>query len=142
MKVTAELVEFFISLFDSVYCYLASKGKLRKTVKNNSPYLPFWTTKAIKILEPIKFEDRSKLAIQIGKFRLKRVPSIEDVGRLPLWKVSLGHQSYCLINLALIFITPETNLKNSFKSLLKISNFLSPQSKFSNCEEDNGVSVK
>ncbi|CAH0730590.1 unnamed protein product, partial [Brenthis ino] len=45
METTAEVVEFFDELFDSVNCYPggATKGKLRKAVKMNSPHVQFWT---------------------------------------------------------------------------------------------------
>lgn len=78
METTAEVVAFF-KLFDSVNCYPggAIKGKLRKAVKVNSPHMQFWT-EAIKKLNQLKFEDTSsKLAIQSGKPRYVRVPSVD-----------------------------------------------------------------
>ncbi|CAH2088343.1 unnamed protein product [Euphydryas editha] len=43
METTAEVVEFFDELFDSVNCYPGgtTKGKLREAVKMNSPHVQF-----------------------------------------------------------------------------------------------------
>lgn len=166
MQVTAEVVEFFDSLFDSVNCYPggSTKGKLRKAVKKTSPHHPFWT-QAIKKIKKIKFEDsNSKLAIQAGKSRLVRVPSLEGwittlesfirISKLLFDKFNVDYYFARNINQdplenffgrvrALNYrnINPDANtFINSFKSLL-ISNLLSPHSKFSNCEVDDGETL-
>lgn len=163
METTAEVVEFFDQLFDSVNCYPggATKGKLRKAVKINSPHIQFWT-EAIRKLKQIKFEDsNSKLALQSGKTRIVRVPSLDG------WIITL--ESFIRITKLLFekynvtFYYPRNinqdplenffgrvralNYRNinpdantfiyAFKSLL-LSNLLSPHSKHANCEVDNG----
>lgn len=52
MATTAEVVEFFDNLFDSVNGHRggAKRGKLRKAVKVDSEHIPFWR-EAIKKLK-------------------------------------------------------------------------------------------
>ncbi|XP_045504408.1 uncharacterized protein LOC123701039 [Colias croceus] len=163
MATTAEVVEFFDELFDSVNCYPggATKGKMRKAVKINSPHIQFWT-EAIKKLKEIKFEDTSsKIALQSGKPRLVRVPSVDGwittlesfirITKILFEKYAVKYYYPRNINQdplenffgrvrALNYrnINPDANtFIYSFKSLL-FSNLLSPHSKFANCEVDNG----
>ncbi|KAL0830050.1 hypothetical protein ABMA28_003508 [Loxostege sticticalis] len=78
MENTAEVVEFFDKLFDSVNGYPggAVRGKLRKAVKKNSEHVTFWG-EAIKKIKSLKFIDSdSKLAMQNGKPRFVTVPSL------------------------------------------------------------------
>ncbi|CAH2108331.1 unnamed protein product [Euphydryas editha] len=163
METTAEVVEFFDELFDSVNCYPggATKGKLRKAVKMNSPHVQFWT-EAIKKLKELKYEDMSsKLALQSGKPRLVRVPSVDGwittlesfirITKILFEKYAVKYYYPRNVNQdplenffgrvrALNYrnVNPDANtFIYAYKSLL-FSRLLSPHSKFANCEVDNG----
>lgn len=166
METTAEVVEFFDNLFDSVNGYPGSttKGKMRKAVKKNSEHVPFWT-QAIQKLKDLKFEDSaSKVALQAGKPRLVRVPSLEGwittlesfkrLSKLLFDKYSVEYYYPRCVNQdplenffgrirALNYrnVNPNANtFTHAFKSLF-LTNVLSPHSKFANCEADHGETL-
>ncbi|XP_061707301.1 uncharacterized protein LOC133517862 [Cydia pomonella] len=166
MEATAEIIEFFDTLFDSVNGSpgATTKGKLRKAVKKNSAHHRFWL-EAIEKLKKIHYQDtNSKLAERQGNPRMVRVPSLEG------WIVTL--ESFSRISKILFdefgveyyyprYINQDPlenffgrvralNYRNvkpnansfiyTFKSLL-LSNLLSPHSKFANCEVDSGETI-
>lgn len=166
MATTAEVVEFFDALFDSVNGHPggAQKVKLRKAVKVNSEHVAFWT-QAIRKLKMIKFEDcQSKVAIRLGKPRFVRVPSLDGwittlesfirISKDLFQKYGVDYYYPRNINqdplenyfgrvrvLNYRNVNPNaTTFTYAFKSLL-LTNILSPHSKFANCEEDKGDSI-
>lgn len=165
METTAKLVLFIDELFDSVNGSPGqSKGKLRCAVKKNSPHREFWQ-EAVKKLKNIKYIDTlSKLAMRAGKPRYVRVPSLEGwittlnsflgLSKLLFSKYEVEYFYPRFINqdpLENFFgrvramnyrnVNPDANqFMYSFKSLV-IANILSPQSKFANCEDDDGETL-
>lgn len=166
MSTTGDVVKFFDDLFDSVNGYPGGLkvGKLRRAVKLNSMHKNFWA-EAVKKLKTIKFIDQSsKLAIQAGKPRFVRVPSLEGwvttiesfqrIAKILFNQYQIKYFYPRYINqdpLENFFgrlramnyrnVNPDTTtFKYSFKSLM-LSNILSPHSKFSNCEEDEGETI-
>ncbi|CAG9786340.1 unnamed protein product [Diatraea saccharalis] len=162
MKATALVVEFFDDLFDSVNGSPGvSKGKLRCAVKPNSPHLQFWR-QSLKTLKNIKYIDNSsKFAKNALKSRHVRVPCLDG------WNTTLqgflGLAKLLFSQFGVEYFYPRfinqdplenffgriraVNYRNvnpdvttfiyAYKSLV-LSNILSPHSKYSNCEEDNG----
>ncbi|CAH2096251.1 unnamed protein product [Euphydryas editha] len=165
METTADVVEFFDNLFDSVNGSPGgSKGKLRCAVKSSSPHQEFWR-KSIRIIKNMRYVDtNSKLAKQAAKPRHVRVPSLDG------WNTTLesflGLAKLLFTEYRIEFFYPRLlnqdplenffgriraiNYRNTnpdantfvyaFKSLV-LSNILSPHSKFSNCEEDDGATL-
>ncbi|XP_028172163.1 uncharacterized protein LOC114361369 [Ostrinia furnacalis] len=148
MGTTATIVLFFDELFDSVNGSPGgTKGKLRFAVKQNSPHEDFWRN-SIQELRKIKFIDtKSKLSVQAGRPRHVRVPSLD--GLFSKFGVEYFYPRYINQDPLENFFgriravnyrntNPDVNsFVYTFKSLV-LSNMLSPHSKFSNCEEDNG----
>ncbi|KAH9636392.1 hypothetical protein HF086_011249 [Spodoptera exigua] len=166
MATTAEVVEFIDKLFDSVNGNPGGSkaGKLRRAVKEDSPHHTFWVD-AIKKLKSLYYIDTSsKHALQLGKPRLVKVPSLQGwittlesflkISKLLFNKYGVMYFYPRRINqdpLENFFgrlralnsrnVNPDANaFIYAFKSLL-ITNLLSPHSKYANCEEDEGNSI-
>ncbi|CAK1584401.1 unnamed protein product [Parnassius mnemosyne] len=166
MATTAEVVEFFDTLFDSVNGYPGGvqRGKLRRAVKQNSQHHTFWIEAINKIKKMVFVDTSSKHATKAGKPRLVRVPSQQGwittlesfirVSKLLFEQYNVEYYYPRNINqdpLENFFgrirainyrnVNPDANtFIYAFKSLM-LSNMLSPHSKFSNCEEDNGETL-
>lgn len=153
-------------MFDSVNCHPGGsrRGKLRRAVKPNSEHFVFWQ-RAINILKKIKFEDQfSKTALKSGKHRLVRVPSLDGwictlESFIRLSNILFTQYDVDYFYTRYINQDPLENFfgriralnyrntnpdcwtfVNSFKSLL-LTNVLSPDSKYANCEVDNGETI-
>lgn len=153
MATTADAVEFFDRLFDSVNGRPGdgAKEKLRTVVKRNTKHIPFWR-EAKKKLSNIKFVDRNGKHESVQGW-ITTIESFLRVSSLLFdkYKVKFFYPRFLNIDplenyfgqlRALIYRNgnPDANtFVYTFKSLVLSS--LSPVSKFSNCEEDTGEQI-